>query len=312
MPKIDLSGAATAARFELPASIGKGQRDVTMHAYASSLQARGVADEEIVALVLEANAERCVPPMPEGQARKCAESAIGRYEKGAAGMAAKAARAPLRDPARAVRRCRRRGRPDLLPDMSGLAPIEQARAWLSALFWPEDVVCLCLDVRSRFPRTEWYAHAGQLLDPADPLLGLLLGACDPSLGLWAVQNPVAGCGGRRRDADVADLRWALVECDELPPDQQLERVCALLFEPEGTGWKCHSLTWSGGKSWHALVYVGAGADRDLYARRVADLYAWCSGNGLPVDVHCANPARLTRVPGVARGGGAQELRWCDL
>lgn len=307
MPAIDLS-AVTDGRFELPAAIGEGARDETLHRYASSLQARGVADEEIVALVLEANARRCDPPLPERQARKCAMSAVRSYEKGAGGTYGRKAHAA---PERPVRHVRRRGRPDLLPDMSGLGAEAQARAWLRAMFGPEDVACLVLGLPSRFPTTEWYAHAGQLCDEGDPLLGMLLGSAR-DCGMWCVQNPVAGCGGGRRDEDVADLRWALVECDELPPDEQLERICALLFETRDTGWKCKAVTWSGNKSWHAEVYVGA-PDIETYRARVDELYRLCDANGLPVDHSCRNPARLTRLPGAMRAGTGQRqaLRWCD-
>ncbi len=308
MPMIDMSAVDERRGYELPSVIGSGTRDVELHAYASSLQAKGVPDEQIVALVMEANAERCDPPLPEWQARKCAESAIGRYEKGCGGTYGREAHTRTERPVRTVRR---RGRPDLLPDMSGMGPLGQARAWLRALFFPEDVVCLVLEPESRFPQTEWYAYAGQLTDEADPLLGKLLGAAH-GCGLWAVQNPVRGFGGRRRDVDVADLRWALVECDELPADEQLERMCALLFEPQGTGWKCKSLTWSGNKSWHAEVYVGA-TDMDEYRSRVEALYRYCDANGLPPDRSCRNPARLTRIAGAWRAetGQRQELRWCD-
>lgn len=309
MPNMDMSAVAERGGFELPATIGEGGRDVTLHAYASSLQARGVGDGQIVALVMEANATRCQPPLPDWQARKCAESAIRSYAKGSGGTYGRAARAV---PERPARRVHRRGLPDLLPDMSGLEPLAQARAWLSAMFFPDDVVCLVLEPESRFPTTEWYAHAGQLTDEGDPLLGRLVGAAR-DCGLWAVQNPIRGHGGRRRDADVADLRWALVECDELPPDEQLERMCALLFEPQATGWKCKALTWSGNKSLHAEVYVGA-TDIGSYRAQVDELYRYCGANGLPVDRSCRNPARLTRLPGCERRetGQRQWLRWCDV
>lgn len=308
MPRIDLSAAVEQRGFELPTTIGEGGRDVTLHAYASSLQARGVGDSQIVALVMEANAERCVPPLPDWQARKCAESAIRSYEKGAGGEYGRRVREV---PQRPVRRVSRRGMPERLPDMSGLEPLAQARAWLSAMFFPDDVVCLVLEPESRFPTTEWYAHAGQLCDPCDPLLGKLLGAAH-DCGVWCVQNPIRDHGGRRRNADVADFRWALVESDELPADEQLERMCALLFETQATGWKCKALTWSGNKSWHAEVYVGA-PDEDSYRAQVDELYRYCDANGLPVDHSCRNPARLTRLAGAWRAetGQRQWLRWCD-
>ena len=306
MPLVDMSAVGEAAGFELPAVIPEGQRDVTIHRYASSLQARGVADDEIVALCLEANERRCSPPMPAWQARKCAESAIASYEKGGASSYGRTARPVARRPVRVVDR---RGRPDLLPDLSGLGPLEQARAWLSAMFMPDEVVCLVMEPKSRFPTTEWYAHAGQLCDPCDPLLGRLLGSVRPC-GMWAVQNPVREPGGGRRREDVARWRWALVECDTLPADEQLERICALLFDDNPHGYHAHAVTWSGGKSWHAEVLVNA-RDEEEYRERVEGLYRFCEANGLPPDRSCRNPNRLTRLPGAARGetGQPQSLRW---
>ena len=305
MPRINLSSVSTPSRFELPAIIPQGTRDDTIFRYACSLRAMGVAEDDLRAAVEEANATRCNPPMTDREVEQKVRQALGYEEGHGASMGRPHARVE-----RHVRKCRRAGRPDKLPDMSGLGRLEQARAWIDALFFPDDVVGLCFETRSRFPSTEWYAYAGQLCDPYDPMLEKLLGSANPSVGLYAVVNPITGFGGRRRDADIADLRWALVECDDLPPDEQLERMCALLFEPEDEGWKCKALAWSGNKSYHAVVYIGA-STKEEYRSRVEDLYSYCDANGLPVDHSCGNPARLTRIPGVRRGDQTQWLRWCD-
>ena len=304
MPRINLSGITSPSRFELPAIIPKGTRDDTIFRYACSLRAMGVAEDDLRAAVEEANATRCEPPMTDREVEQKVRQALG-YEEG---HGASMGKAPVRIE-RQVRECKRVGRPDKLPDMSSLDPLGQARAWIDSLFFPEDVVCLCFETRSHFPTTEWYAYAGQLCDPHDPMLGMLLDAAKLEIGLYAVVNPIGEFGGRRRDADVSDYRWALVECDALPAESQLERMCALLFEPDDNGWKCHALTWSGNKSFHAIVYVGA-STKEEYKAKVDDLYAYCDANGLPVDHSCGNPTRLTRIPGVHRGDQAQWLRWC--
>jgi len=320
MPRINLSRVGRHTRFELPAVVPQGQRDTTMFQYACSLRALNVDEDELRAAVYEANATRCDPPLSDYEIEQKVRQALG-YEGGHGG---KLGTAPRHRERPLARKSRRVGRPDKLPDMSHLAPIEQTRAWIDALFYEDDIVCLGFDALSLFPKNEWYAYAGQLLDESDPTLEQQLSRTSYRKGLYGVVNPLKDVYvpiqdpsdplrdrvGTRKDADVADLRWALVECDELPPDQQLERICALLFEPEDTGWKCKALTWSGGKSWHAVVYVGA-KDRAEYDARVEDLYAFCDANGLPVDHVCRNPARLTRVPGVMRGGKMQVLRWCD-
>lgn len=299
MPEIGLGGVREASRMAMPTGVARGGRDSALHAWAGSLQARGVADDEIVALVLEANAT-FDPPLPEWQARKCAESAL-RYEKGARGASwGRAARTVAQTPPRVVRRV---GHPEMLGDCSAMPPEWQAREWLRALFEPDEVVCLVFEPRSRFPETEFYAYAGQLCDEGDPLLGRLLGAVRPC-GLWAVENPVREPGGGRTKADVASLRWALVECDGLPADQQLERICALLMDADPRGYHARTVAWSGNRSWHALVHVGA-SDAAEYRERVERLYRFCEANGLPVDRSCRNENRLTRVPGAWRGETGQ-------
>lgn len=320
MPRINLSRTAESSRFVLPATIPQGQRDNTIFRFACSLRALDVAEDELRAAVYEANATRCDPPLSDHEVEQKVRQALG-YQGGHGGSLG---RAPARRPERPVRVAHRQGRPERLPDMSGLSPLEQTRAWIDALFYPEDIVCLCFGTTSRFPSAEWYACAGQLLDEGDRCLEEQLARARRNIGLYGVVNPIRDIvrpvedaadplrdrEGTRKDEHVASLRWALVECDELPPDQQLERICALLFEPEETGWKCKALTWSGGKSWHAVVYIGA-ETRAEYDQRVSDLYGYCDANGLPVDHACRNPARLTRVPGVMRGGQMQQLRWCD-
>lgn len=69
-------------RFELPREIGAGGRNDTLFRYASSLQAQGFDDTYIAMALSRANADRCRPPLPDGDVDKIVASATGRYEKG--------------------------------------------------------------------------------------------------------------------------------------------------------------------------------------------------------------------------------------
>lgn len=304
MRKID--AAESWRRFELPAVVGEGSRDVTLFRYACSLQALGVADGEIMALCQRANAEHLVPPLPDHEVRAKVRSAT-RYEKGA-GRAV--ARVPTHSPevddgdVSMDAFAHRRGRPDLLPE-PWLGPEQQARSWLRSLFEDGDVVCLCVDPSSAAGSI--FVPLRTLLDTSDPTLGdAMLDAEEVGGGLYACVNPVGG--GRRADANVTAHRNVLVECDELGADEQLERICALLFSAEPRGPRCAAVTWSGNKSWHAVVRANRDG-ADAYARFASRLYSYCERHGLPVDRHCGNPSRLTRVAGAWRGGAEQTLRW---
>ena len=64
------------------------------------------------------------------------------------------------------------------------------------------------------------------------------------------------------------------------------------------------LVYSGGKSLHAIVRVDA-VDYSEYRKRVDYLFDVCEKNGLHPDGANRNPSRLSRMPGVTRGGRKQ-------
>lgn len=105
---------------------------------------------------------------------------------------------------------------------------------------------------------------------------------------YNVINPATG----RKNADVTAYRFALVESDVLPLDDQLRLILNLRLP-------CAALVFSGNKSYHAIVHVDA-KDKEEYSARVQLLYDICKDNGLLVDESCKNPARLTRLPGFIR------------
>lgn len=303
MPQLDMSGVRETSHVEAPNFVPEGSRNWDLFRYACSLRARGVEEAAMLDRCLEVSATMD-PPLPRGEVLALVRSAQN-YDPGQ-GAAGLGRRRPVQPTVPPVFRVSRRGRPDLLPDLSRLSPVGMARAWVMALFEPQDVVCLCWDMSMGFRDGrggEVHAYAGQLADPGDPLLGRLVTKCHD--GLWGVVNPLDG-SGKRRKGNVAAYRNLLVECDDLPADAQLERICALLMNGGGGLPDTRALTWSGGRSWHAVVRVRA-KDEAKYAVGKEWVYAYCARNGLPVDTHCGNPTRFTRVAGGRRGDALQAL-----
>ena len=118
-----------------------------------------------------------------------------------------------------------------------------------------------------------------------------------SNGAFACVNPLDGHG--REDKNVTSFRYALIESDRLTPEKQL----ALIHEMK---LPCAAITWSGGKSVHAIVHIDAN-DKTEYRERVAKLYEHLNKNGFITDEQNKNPSRLTRCPGWPRGDGWQRL-----
>lgn len=128
-------------------------------------------------------------------------------------------------------------------------------------------------------------------------LGAALGDPNPEAGAWIRFNPLDGRGVRNEN--VEEFRYALVESDSMP----VERQRAIIGQLE---LPCAAIVHSGNKSLHAIVHVDA-RDYDEYRRRVDFLYKTCRENGLAIDGQNKNPSRLSRMPGVRRGGAKQWL-----
>lgn len=142
--------------------------------------------------------------------------------------------------------------------------------------------------------------AGQLLSElaiCEGDIGAVFGDYNPECGAWIRFNPLDGKGGKNEN--VTDFRYALVESDALPIEQQ-NGIMQELQLPIA------ALVYSGGKSLHAIVRVEAG-NYDEYRKRVEFLYNVCDKNGLKVDRQNKNPSRLSRMPGVIRKDKKQFL-----
>lgn len=188
-------------------------------------------------------------------------------------------------------------------------PVAQVSEYLTTLFQNEEFVGYVteswerdgkrLPSRGNFDRT-----AGQLLEELARYGNLqsVFGDIDANVGAWIRFNPLDGQG--IRDSNVTDFRFALVESDDMPIDQQ-RGVYEQLELPIA------ALVHSGNKSLHAIVRIDAD-DLTEYRRRVDMLYEVCGKNGLSVDRQNRNPSRLSRLPGVDRSGNRQFLVGTNL
>lgn len=140
--------------------------------------------------------------------------------------------------------------------------------------------------------------AGQLIEALSKCaddIGAVLGDYKPEAGAWIRFNPLDGKGVKNEN--VTEFRYALVESDEMPVEQQNAMVRELELP-------IACLVYSGGKSLHAIVRIDA-ADHTEYRRRVDYLYDVLQKNGMKVDIQNKNPSRLSRMPGVTRNGKKQ-------
>lgn len=187
-------------------------------------------------------------------------------------------------------------------------PVQEIIAYLRARFEPSEYIGYVTSVyedsetgklspqRGNYDRT-----AGQIIELLEHCggdIGSVLGDADPRAGAWIRVNPLDGRG--IKDENVTDYRYVLVESDSLPIEQQN----ALMHDLE---LPIVTLTYTGGKSLHAVCRIDAGKNREEYRKRVQYLFDVCEKNGLRIDRNCKNPSRLTRLPGFQRGDKFQYL-----
>lgn len=193
-----------------------------------------------------------------------------------------------------------------IPEPDNWNPAEQISRYLETLFEAGDnvgYVTECWQNRDgKYLPTAgcWDRTAGQLLADLQRYKGdfaSVFGDTNPECGAWIRFNPLDGRGAKNEN--VTDFRYALVESDAIPVEQQNGIMHDLKLP-------IAALVYSGGKSLHAIVRVDAGT-YDEYRKRVEFLYSVCDKNGLKVDRQNRNPSRLSRMPGVIRNGRKQFL-----
>lgn len=189
-------------------------------------------------------------------------------------------------------------------------PVDQIKLFVQALYKPEDYINY---VTQAYPKeekdgtTKWVPSgngvytrtAGDLLKALDSCKGdisLVFGDPNPAAA-WMRINPLDGDG--IKNANVAKFEYALVESDSLELERQNELFRKLKL-PIAT------LTYSAGKSLHALVKIDA-KNKYEYQERVQYLYTVLNQNGIEIDTQDKNPSRLSRLPGFERNGDKQFL-----
>lgn len=146
----------------------------------------------------------------------------------------------------------------------------------------------------------WDRTAGELIQALAGCkgdIGAVIGDTKPEVGAWIRFNPLDGKGVKNEN--VTEYRYALVESDDTDVDRQHAIIKALELPAA-------CIVHSGGKSLHAIVKIEA-ATYDEYRKRVDYLYNVCRKNGLNIDSQNRNPSRLSRMPGIMRGGRKQFL-----
>jgi len=183
---------------------------------------------------------------------------------------------------------------------------DELRRYLQALFKPDEYVGYCVDAvydeskkkynpasKGVYDRTVKQILEAIKKHPKD--IGYAIGDYNPEAGAWIRFNPLDGKGVSNQN--VADLRYALVESDNL----ELEQQKALMEELKIP---IAIMLYSGGKSIHSIVRIDA-VNEPEYREKVDYLYKVCEKNGLSIDKQNKNPSRLSRLPGVQRGNHKQ-------
>ena len=179
--------------------------------------------------------------------------------------------------------------------------------YLQTLFDPEDHVGYVTNDAWKNEDGKWVPSKGVCDRTASELiasllthpddLGATVGDWKPEAGAWIRFNALDGEGVRNEN--VVSFKYALVESDAMPVDEQIAMYRRLELP-------IAALVSSAGKSVHAIVHVDAG-DAQEYRKRVTFLYDFLANHGVKVDTQNRNPSRLSRMPGVTRNGQIQKL-----
>lgn len=117
-------------------------------------------------------------------------------------------------------------------------------------------------------------------------------------GVWTTANAALSA----REEHV--MRWNSVVCED--DNSPMEEQWAVYLK---SGLPIKTITWSGGKSLHAIVIIGECKDGCEYRGKAEAVYRHLENLGLKMDWGCRNPNRLTRVGGALRNGKSQTLLW---
>jgi RecA-family ATPase len=175
---------------------------------------------------------------------------------------------------------------ELPNDLNGTGPIE----FLNGLFHPGEYICVTL------PDSEGNPTVNVVNSREDWIDADFGNEYASKYGVWFCINPLKDHESRTDD-NVADFRHLLVEIDNGPLESQYANLKA-------SGLPLAALSYSGNKSIHAIVKIDA-SDMQEFKERQGIVYRYLERLG--IDKANSNPARLSRLPGVARGDDKQRL-----
>ena len=188
-------------------------------------------------------------------------------------------------------------------------PLEQRKqdivTYLTTLFEPEEYVGYVVNTFSlpdgkQSPTMGNYSRTvQQIIDGINGTTQLenVFGTFNKEMGAWIRFNPIDGKGVK--NDNVTAFRYMLLESDNM----SLGKQKAILEQLE---LPIAAMVFSGGKSIHAIVKVDAYSYEE-YRKRVDFIYSIAQKNGFKPDKKNRNPSRLSRMPGVMRGGNPQFL-----
>jgi RecA-family ATPase len=198
---------------------------------------------------------------------------------------------------------------DSMPDHAEPARrgTEDLILYLQTLFEPNDCVGYVTGDAWQTDDGKWVPAKGVYYRTSEELItslhhypddiGATIGDWKPEAGAWIRFNPLDGEGVRNEN--VTAFRFALVESDSMPVNEQIAMYRKLELP-------IAALVHSGHKSVHAIVHIDA-ESFDEYRKRVTFLYDFLNSHGVKVDTQNRNPSRLSRMPGVTRNGQLQKL-----
>lgn len=194
-----------------------------------------------------------------------------------------------------------------MPEKFGGDGAAQLGEWLGKLFDEDEYICVVTGAEPRDSGKWSPKGTGQLYRVGDLIEdpSKATGRANPEAGAWVTLNPLHEGATDRKKESFSACRCMLIEADEdedgkpIPMEQQF-RMAYMLGLPAAAA------VWSGGKSVHFIVRVDAQSPKE-FRERAKKVIDTCRANGFHVDEGNKDATRLTRLPGVQRGDGFQQL-----
>lgn len=185
-------------------------------------------------------------------------------------------------------------------------PVKDLIRYLEVMFDPSDTIgytmASVVNNKGKYVpmgRGSYTHQAGQMIDMlknGEPI-EKVFGSYDRDGGAWIRVNPLDGKG--IDDKNVVRYSNLLIECDNLPIEEQIENLEKIKIPIK-------AMVYSGSKSVHAIIPVNAQSETD-YRFSFNFIKNILHEAGMEIDSANINPSRLTRLPGVMRGNHKQFL-----